>query len=126
MGTEKHIWNNGPISVDGTQRSLSEAVFHTYFPKGQTVKIGAIRSNRHFIENDSLKEWEWKIYSSGRKIFSALDQSCRFLGTIILKLQAADRPVRVDVDVTFSDTELIVEAHDVNAGYRYPGIRKYG
>ena len=107
----------GPTPIHEAAKQQYDSPIHVYFPQGQTVRIGEIKSKPCYIENDWRdKEWQWKLFASERKFLSTVGDGCMFLGTITLTVPAADKPVRVDVDLTFGGTEITVEARDVKTG----------
>ena len=106
----------GPTPIHGMQQQQSDTAIQIYFPKGQTVRIGEIRSNPSYIETVRRREWQWKLFASERKFLSTVDDSCQVLATITLTIAADDKPVRVDVDLTFGYSEITVEARDLKTG----------
>ncbi|KAL3878673.1 hypothetical protein ACJMK2_031004 [Sinanodonta woodiana] len=106
------------VVVGGKERCKD--VFKKYIQKGESIKIGERRSGKHVSLKADQKEMLLKIYASAAKDPKFItDPGCEYMGRLIVKLPEAQDIFRVNVDMMFGQTELLVEAEEETSKQKF-------
>ncbi|KAL3878676.1 hypothetical protein ACJMK2_031007 [Sinanodonta woodiana] len=106
------------VVVGGKERCKD--VFKKYIQKGESIKIGERRSGKHVSLKTNQKELLLKIYASATKDPKFItDPGCEYLGRLIVKLPKAQNIFKVNVDMMFGQTELLVEAEEETSKQKF-------
>ncbi|KAL3878899.1 hypothetical protein ACJMK2_031225 [Sinanodonta woodiana] len=99
------------ITVDGKDRCKD--VFKKYIEKGESIQIGDRRSGKHVSLKPNQKEMLLKIFASSEKDPRFVtDTGCECMGRLVVKLPEEQYIFKVNVDMMFGQTELLVEAEE--------------
>lgn len=106
------------VSIDGVDRVKD--VFKKYIEADQELKVGQHVSGRHVTIKKRQKEMLLKIFASEDKNPKYVtDDSCEYLGKVVVQLPEVEDKLKVDVNMIFGETELMVEARESTTGSTY-------
>ncbi|KAK3602831.1 hypothetical protein CHS0354_026385 [Potamilus streckersoni] len=99
------------VTIDGKDRCKD--VFKKYIGKGESIKIGERRSGKHVSLKPGQQEMLLKIFASAEKDPRFVtDAGCECMGRLVVNLPEEQDIVKVNVDMMFGQTELLVEAEE--------------
>ncbi|KAJ8298485.1 hypothetical protein KUTeg_025016 [Tegillarca granosa] len=108
------------VTIDGVDRVKD--VFKKYIEVDQRVKVGEAVTGRHVTIKRNQKEMLLKIFASDQKNPGYVtDDTCEYLGKVVVKLPESEEKLKVEVKMIFGETELMVEAKEQSTG---PGFEK--
>lgn len=106
------------VSIDGVDRVKD--VFKKYIEADQKLKVGEAVSGRHVTIKKRQKEMLLKIFASeSRNPRYVTESGCEYLGKVVIQLPEVEEKLKVDVNMIFGETELMVEAKESSSGSTY-------
>lgn len=106
------------VTIDGVDRVKD--VFKKYIEVDQRVKVGEAVTGRHVTIKRNQKEMLLKIFASDQKNPGYVtDDTCEYLGKVVVKLPESEEKLKVEVKMIFGETELMVEAKEQSTGRVY-------
>lgn len=106
------------VTIDGVDRVKD--VFKKYIQCDQDIRVGEAVSGRHVTIKSNQSEMLLKIFASeDPNPKYVTDNSCDYLGKVVVKLPEAKERLKVDVKMIFGETELMVEAKESSTGKVY-------
>lgn len=106
------------VTIDGVDRVKD--VFKKYIQCDQDIRVGEAVSGRHVTIKSNQSEMLLKIFASEDPSPKYVtDNSCEYLGKVVVKLPEAKERLKVDVKMIFGETELMVEAKESTTGKVY-------
>lgn len=106
------------VCIEGVDRVKD--IFKKYIEAEQDLKVGEAVSGRHVTIKKRQKEMLLKIFASEEKNPKYVtDESCEYLGKLVVQLPEVDDKLKVDVKMIFGETELMVEARESTTASTY-------